>query len=436
MTWYLGVTVGSLNFLVEGPADPDDDPPELPAVLAASWTDSLLEDGAWPSIQNVSTGSLSVLFETAEEAAFITSTTVASMRLLLPGMGLTPAANIAGRCSEPKLTPHPRGVVAELLISDYLADLNEYSVGDSDYPIETVGDRLDRMFDDAGLTGPEEPEPAVGEFLMSFPLVARDKAPGPLLALAQEALGSGLYSSIDYLPPPSDPDDVYPGNLGLFELRPNLDTDYTNLDPTEPWVLVPLPRTTVNEGATINAGTVLFGGSWQRRRFTDTNTVHVITGNKVLGRASNRDGTEPRVLYRRSSQVANAENADALAEYLLPDTDYLPDWEAETFTIELDAAPEGYWPGQLRDWCTLANIQPRHNPSGSFLWAGTMTALTTSIDRGRLAATVTLSARPTDFALSLHGGFADTTEWDLDPFHGGHADTTEWDYAPDLGDAS
>lgn len=424
MTWRLEVTLGDLE-LEAVPRDPADDPPTLPGLLSASWFDSLVDDGGWPAIQEVSTGQLRIAFETALEAAEITATTPVSLRLYRGDPADALVATFAGRTTDVDLEPHPLGVVATFGLADYLADLAEHTRGDEFYPQENVMLRLDRMFTDAGLIPPVIPSPYGAS---AFTLAARDAAPASLLQLAQQAYGSGLFKENAL-----DPDE----DAVLFELRPNLDPTTWQPDPTEPWSQVVLERTAAGVPASIDAAAVQFGGRWSRSKFSDTNTVHVTTPDGGVVRVNNRDDDDLRVLYRRESQLVTAgATARVLARYLLPDPVYLPGWEADAFTIHPDRVDVDWWPGTLRDVRQLVNLQERHNPDGTTTWTGVVTALETIIDRGRLTAAVTLSARPTGDVTNLDGLHADSTVWDLDPFDGGAADTTLWDYDLDLGDAS
>lgn len=381
MTWRLEATVGDLEFTAT-PRAHDDPPPAPPALLTAAWFDSLVDEGAWPAIQEVSTGQLTLLFATAAEAAAIRSTTRVSLKLYRPADGTEPVATFAGRTSDPVLTPAPDGVEVTFGLADYLADLAEHTQGGEDYPEEFVHERLERIFEDSLLTPPPPPEPPPGQFLGSFFLVARPKAPATTLAIAQETIGSGLYGF----------------NIGvqqaqLYELRPNL-TPAGLLDPTTPWVQLPLPRDTPDSEATIPGSAVTLGASWSRSKFSDVNTVHIATGNNGVVRVNNRESGEPRVVYRRDTQLRDRGQAEEVARYLLPDEDFIPTWEADTFTVHLDRTADDYWPGHLRDVRTLTGIQERHNPNGTTTYKGVITATETRIERGRCTVDVTLSSRP------------------------------------------
>lgn len=388
MTWRLEATIGDLTFTVT-PREPDDPPPAPPALLTASWIDSLVDDGAWPAVQDVSTGQLTLLFATAAEAAAYRSTTPVSLQLYRPSDGTTPVATFAGRTTDPVLTPARDGVEVTFGLADYLADLGERTQGGYDYPQEGLIERLDRMFTDSNVTPPPWPPFATGGGQTSYPLAARPKAAASLLALAQEAVASTLQGpALDFS---GDPDD----DPILFEIRPNL-TPAGQLDPTAPWLQVELPRDTPDSTETIPAAAVTLGGTWSRSKFSDVNTVHVLTANGEVERVNNREATEPRVLYRRQTQLYNEGNAYAadLARYLLPDEAFVPGWEADTFTVHLDRTPDDYWPGHLRDVRTLTGLQERHNPDGTTTYKGVVTKIETRLDRGKVTADVTLSSRP------------------------------------------
>lgn len=426
MTWRLEVTLGDLE-LEAVPRDPTDTPPALPALLHASWFDSLVDDGGWPAIQEVSTGQLRVAFDTAAEAAAVDATTPVSMRLYRGDPADTLVAWFAGRTTDPEIEPwegDQTGVVATFGLADYLADLAEHTRGDEFYPQHNVMLRIDRMFTDAGLIPPVIPAPYGAS---AFTLAARDPSPASLLELAQEAYGSGMFKENAL-----DPDEA----AVLFELRPNVDAATFQPDPDEPWTQTVLTRTTDSVPESIDATSIEFGGRWQRSKFSDVNTVHVTTPDGGVVRVNNRDDDDRRVLYRRESQLLSAgTTARILARYLLPDPTYIPGWEADTFTIHPDRIGDDWWPGTLRDVRQLTNLQTRHNPDGTSTWTGVVTALETIVDSGRLTVALNLSSRPTG-DLDLDGLHADSTVWDLDPFDGGTADQTVWDFDLDLGDAA
>lgn len=380
--WTLHAIIGTTDLsetLFVGSAAPDDpDPVVLPKLVAANWRHQLVEDGSWPAIQDVSTGSVSIMFATAEEATDFGAGRPVYLRLLHPTADTTPVSTFSGRISNPDLVPHRLGVLATFPLTDYLADLREETSGEDDYPAGVDQyDQLVGLFTEVGLNPPERP--GAPDFAYGL-LRGRDPEPASLLTLAQETVAAALILS---------PDDEHL----LYELRPNLD-GFGGLDLVEPWVLAPLPRQAVESDGTLAAGTIVAGGKWTRTLFSDTNTVHILAGDKVVARANNRGPGDPAVTLRRSSQALSGAATADLAEYLLPDPEWVPGWEAEEFTIPLRKLAADEWPGQLRDVLTVTDIPVQHNPNGTTEWTGVLTALEVRVAEGKAHVGVNLSDRP------------------------------------------
>lgn len=409
--WRVEVTLGDLELEAEGPTfpTPDDGPPALPFLSGVRWFEALAHAGArWPATTDVSTGTLVVLFETAAEAEWVNSSTTVAVRFYSDTAASTPDATFHGRASDPTLQVHPSGVLASIVVTDYLADLEELTVGLVDWPSERSHVRLDRVFDEAGVPSPIDPGPGASDTFYPT-LAARSLAAVSALAYAQDLTGYMVIRS-------SAGSHVTFDNLSMVEVRPNITADlldtvapyelatliHHNLAPapglleevdgvwTITWPAMddttvmpasapisglpnpPIPATVVGNLA-IDAGVVRQEVAWTRRRDLDVDTVQVIrnAGNTV---SAALEDPVPVVQVVETEQTNDAPAQDT-ADFLLPQSAPGSSWAVDKFSVVLgEATPAGYWPGNLRDVRTVHSIPVRHNPDAKTWWTGVVVA--------------------------------------------------------------
>lgn len=395
--WRVTVDLGDLSLEAEGPTadDPDTDP-ALPVLLGVRWTETLATDGAlWPVGREVSTGTLTILFETAAEAEAITAATTVTVRFYSDTADTDPSTAFYGRASDPSLTVHERGVVASVVITDYLADLAELTAGTYDYPTEDHGTRLIRVFDDVGVTlqTQDQTTGAWSDFDNSpnqawwATLAARTASATSVLAYATDVLSWAVVHSVIVVPITLERlymDELVPvvdestGALLGFGLR-NLERD---VPARAPGVLVDdagvwrieWPDASDPLGSyVIDANDVLFSATWTRNRALDTDRVEVVRSNQAVVQASLDDAVP--ITARVETTITNNADADDTLAMLLPDDRPASTWQADKFTALLDdAAPAGWYPADLRTLVTLHGIEPRHNPTDSPWYHGVVWA--------------------------------------------------------------
>lgn len=98
-----------------------------------------------------------------------------------------------GRVSSVSARPHDLGVLYTVACVDYLADLAELTVGQTDYPRELVGTRLARIMADAGVGWADHPDAPFSGFPWGagvWFMAARSKSPTDALSLILETLNS------------------------------------------------------------------------------------------------------------------------------------------------------------------------------------------------------------------------------------------------------
>lgn len=99
-----------------------------------------------------------------------------------------------GRVSDVEATAHPSGrTLATVICTDYLADLNEITVGATDYPQETVGARFNRIGAETRLPGLNH-----DGFSTYGTLLAREAKAASALELLQETLADNAPWGSDY----------------------------------------------------------------------------------------------------------------------------------------------------------------------------------------------------------------------------------------------
>lgn len=406
MTWRVRVQVGDV-VIDATQLQPWEDPRaevELPALVELGWVDQL-ETDTWPAATGPSSGSAVIRFAEAADVAWVTTQTAVAIDFYREADDTTPVAGLYGRAAVPEFTPHSRGVDVRFTVTDYLGDLAEHTIGASTWPAEDAYTRLDRMFSLVGLPTPLIS--GVGADLALLPvLAARDPDPQNMLTLLRETLSWVVWTST-----------AGGGTtLRMREVRPNIDLSGTvnhGLDDTQPWVLATMDRTAdahlvlaldgdgelvpadpLPDWARIDAGWVLLGSTWARRRQADVNTVSVVLADKSRVEASDRGGMRG-ISTRRETQLVDSDDGQLLADYLLPDrTATLPPWEVARSTVKLDRTPEGWWPGRLGEVRVIEGVQPQHNPEGTDWVAGVIMALETRIAGGVAEVDVTLGSRP------------------------------------------
>lgn len=411
-------------------------PAVLPQLLEVRVTDELdTERRCWPLRRGPSTANLSVLMETAADAAEIGTTTPVVLRYYTDHLdtGAEPAWTFHGTTSDPVIRPHDRGVVVTLTCADYLAGLGQYTVGSSDWPAEDTEARINRMFAAVGITPPWLPPESSASYEWPV-LAARAAGAVSLLAEAQATLDQ---SALELRGGETNP---WGGALELFELRPMfrdeldpVDGDLTDWrdtpNPLQPWegvvledfVESPAPGVLREVGgvwvvefdpaadrghAVIPAGATSFDSTWNRRAGSDVNTLDVVwDGGKKVTRTSNKPDGAARVTERvEAPYLTTALDAADLGAALIPAyVSTEASWEADTFTVYLEHAPEGWWPrhvrayddrpGVLRAVMVLDGLQARHAPEGVTWWAGVLAFHEVTMTPGRVRLDLGLLAR-------------------------------------------
>lgn len=399
----LAIYTGTRSLVI----DPDADP-VLPQLTSVQWSHELeTDDDAWPRREAITTATLTILMETAAQAATIGPQSLVYCELLTE-LGGDTVDSFSGRASYPSIVPHELGVLVTITVTDYLIDLAAYMVGGADLPAELAADRINDMMG-GSLIVPETPwavmqaaRPANAVTLLDF---MRELVGGTMAELVV------LHVGIQY---------------AAYELRARLDGGY--LHPTNPWTLVRLdkrlfpdvpplllrenpdapgtyeayadPGDTDTAPAVIDGTCTTFDAQWAKRlNGPETiNTVHVKLANGHHVSVTNANVSEALVAYTRETQLDSGEttNATALAEFLLPDANDEPtsSWQAESFTVLLNETPDGWYPMPLRSIMALSDIQRRHHPEAKTYLAGVVTKLELSVAAGVATATVRLEGMP------------------------------------------
>lgn len=434
--WKVTVSIGSLDLEAVGPTEPDPmDLPALPVLTGVRWRDSLVGEGAlWPAPQDVSTGTLSVLFETAAEAEFISSATVVKVEFYSDSTAVTPDATFYGRASDPSLAVHDRGVLATIIITDYLADLGEDTVGMAARPAEGHLDRVLAMFTEAGRTA-RVYDPTfdtwadlVGATPYDAELAARSASATSLLAYLQDLLTWAVVHFVFGLPP------VESHTLVVHELGAEVDADGDllgfGLRPLERDVPAPAPGVMALDGGVwgiawpesgdalgalaVDANAVAFSATWNRNRDLDTDKVVVVLADQSI-RSASHPGVDTAVL-RFETQLTLAADADDTKDLYLPDTSPTSSWQADKFTVLLDHTEPGYFPAGLRTLVTLYDLEARHNPEGIPWWHGVVQAREVVLEGS--SATVDLTLLPGKNITGYFDGVSDNYQVkfsELDP---------------------
>lgn len=403
--WRVQLTVGSL--VVEGSSTDDEDTP-LPLVSHATWTDAL-EDG-WGARQAVSTGTITLAMATAEDAAVIQRGAPVVVDVFT-GAPEVLAARFAGRCSDPEITPHDLGVVVSLGLVDYLPDLGGYTV-DGALPEGSTFSRIFELASDAGLPSPYNAPgyPAPPSWRDPFDYFVHSdygwhKAEAATVRPYLQALQEFLETAPFGLDGWDAMDNPYPVETSFAEVRPNLLANGT-LHATHPWRLEYIPRVVpaVN-GGVLPAEWVRFGATWSRPEAT-YNTVVVTAANGSIYTAHHRQAGEAPVTRRIDSSLdgAHPTGVAELAGAALPPRAAVTDWQADSFTVWLDALDRpGYMP-MLRESLAVYGIPPHHHPNDRDGWTGVVGSRKLTMAEGRIDVELTLRRLGVDWTLATPPG--------------------------------
>lgn len=409
--WRMAVTIGDLALEAEGPTEPDpDNPPPLPALIGVTWTDTLAGDGAlWPAQADISTGTVTILAETAAELVDVSSATPVAVEFYADTADTEPAAALYGRASDPSLAVHERGVLASIVVTDYLADLAELTAGEYDYPSEDHYTRLIRVFDDVGIELQVQ-DPTTGSWSPlagssdAATLAARTASATSVLAYTADVLAWAVSHTVSMVPIElhdwtmrelvaiTDTAGALTG-YGLRMLA-NLQSGNASGPTYKRSTPAPAPGELVEDGGVwgivwpdtgdplgpyvVDANDVSFSATWARRRDLDIDRVEVVKSDDSVRRDSLPDAV-PITARVQTSLTSNADADDTLL-MLLPDARPATHWQADKFTVHLDLAAAGYFPAPLRTLVTLHGLEPRHNPDNSPYWHGIVWARTTTAE--------------------------------------------------------
>lgn len=399
--WTLRATIGGTTYTqqrVENP-DPDADP-ALPALVAVKWLHELEDGDGWPRARALTTAQVQLLVDEAADAADITPETVVHLELLTDELATTVVDSWSGRGSFPTIEPTELGCLVTISVTSYLLDLDGYMTGGAAMPAEEADARMAR---ELGLgIGGEWAE-----------LAARPADPISLLELARDTFSYGAAQT--------ELNPALPNKWRLFDFLPQTDAA-GQLDPVTPWgieqldvrVFSPAPLTLREnpdapgtyelwadpEGTAaayvIDGANTTMEAVWSRKvGGVRINTVHLVMADDTYVTASNAEPGDVIVAYTIETQLADAGEALEIATQLLPPTDALVDsgWEAESFTVVLDYAPDGWYVQPLREVMALGGIQRRHHPEGVTYWVGVVTSTELVASGGSASVTVQLEGR-------------------------------------------
>lgn len=398
----LAIYTGTRSLAIDPEADP-----VLPQLVSVSWTHELDDsDEAWPRREAMSTATVQLLMDEAEDAAWIGPQSIVLLELLTETGG-TVVDSFSGRPSYPTIVPHDLGVLVSITVTDYLLDLAGFMVGGAPMPAELAATRINSLMG-GSLIVPVAPwavllaaRPANAVSLLDF---MRELVYGTMAELLV------LHIGIRYI---------------AYELRPRLDGGY--LHATNPWHLVELQKRTYADPpplllrehpdypgtyeayadptdpdtapAVIDADVTTFGAEWRKRLETSVNTVHIKMADGTHVTATNAvPGTDQLIPYTRETQLdaTEADNALELAEFLLPERGNTPpqSWQADEFTVLLNETPDGWYPLPLREVMALGGLQRRHHPQRSTYMHGIVTKRHLDVSGGDARVTVRLEAQP------------------------------------------
>lgn len=436
VSYKLTLTIGTMVLTVQD----DDGPPDPDAVQIVDglWAaTAVADDQLWPA-QETDTAGFSLYAPNAGLLAGVVKQAPVIIRMRTPRDAfLGYELEMRGRVSDAVLRSHRQGCVMEVTVTDYrTSDLGELTVGDSPWPLETVKARMDRIFDELGLTlvgnafeagSPGDTaqvravdvdaQPALSliggyldtwvadeaTFLASVPYVDPNllsvQSPGYTLArkvlrptvwdangdVSEWYLVTTYGASYPAGPPWADtawfdlPADF--GDTGGGEYGVVLDTD--------PAVRAPQ----LVDGAYVD----LASASYTQKRAQQPNRVGVsywTTGGTVERVSYRSNGVLPAVTARFPSDLVTAADSARAASLYLPDPGGT-DWYADTFTWRWGRDPfasDGVRVPVVGDPCTVAPVQDRHSPLERPWYTGIVTARTFTFDRANPV--MSLTVRP------------------------------------------
>jgi hypothetical protein len=438
-----GLTGIALDVEAEGPLDDPIPAPVPPSLTALRVTDEL-EEG-WPAARALGSGSFSVAMAKASDAAALQSGQFAVIQVWLPGEAPSNAYTWSMVIGDPEVTPRDYGVDVTVPMADLWSLFTE-TVGLSDRPQEDARTRINAWWTESGREGTL----IAFESGQTWPTLAA--RPASAMTLQDAIRGTLAYC-------------VRTGTMGkyLFEAVPNAlgvaIVDYAGLEtvvvteglsysrqtpilaaPTlgvltlvgGVWTFAPMTPDPDDRAEVIGALEVVREGSWGRAMGTAVNTIDVVKANKALVTYVLDDGREARIRKRYETDLVDTSAATDLAViHLTDDWDSAEAWEVESYRVAINATPDGWLPGDLRDVRALVGIVAKWHPDGRTWWAGVIRARTFTYGGRDLYVDLSLASRPLDSSHSLRGSTdVGSVGWyagfPTDRFHGLPAGMT-WD---------
>ena len=398
-TWTVKATLGSDTFTQQRDWDED---PTLPALMSVEWTHELdiADADAWPVPDQLTTATVTLLMAEAADAAEFSPVMPCHLEFYADAAAATVVDSFDGRGSFPVIEYHPRGVLVTVTVVSYLMDLDAYLTGGGAMPAEEVDDRLNRELG-FGLSG---------EWM---DLAARPIGGITLLELARETLGYGLHN--DEVNP------ALPDRWEMYQLIQNVDAA-GNLDPFFPWGVGLVPRRVFSSAPlqlrenpddpgtyelwadpddpdtadlVIDAQNVLAALRLTRSIDRSVNTVSVEMADGTYATATNHQEAGEFVIatQRTGTELATFAEGLALAEFLLPEGTDPSEWEADAFTVNLDATPDGWYPQPLRSVMAVGGVPRMYHPERLTYLAGVTSRIALSVTQGTAQVTITLDSR-------------------------------------------
>jgi hypothetical protein len=426
--WTVEVTLGPDTFTQQRAPDAD---PTLPCLLSVEWSHELdlSEADAWPVPDEFTTATVVLLMERASDAAHYSPVMPCHLAFYTDDPATTPVDTFDGRGSFPVIDWHPLGVQVTITVVSYLLDLDAYLTGGGTMPAEQADARLNRELG-FGLSG------------TWMDLAARDVGGISLLELARETLG---YALVDVGVNPS-----LPASWEMYQLVQNVDAA-GNLDPFFPWGIGEVPRRVFSSAPlqlrenpddpgtfelwadpddpataslVIDADTVAQQLRLTRSIDRSINTVSVELADGTYATATNHQEAGEFVVatQRTGTQLATFAQALVLAEFLLPEGTDPSEWEADAFTVVLDATPADWYPQPLRSVMAVGNVPRQAHPDELTYLVGVVSRLNLAVASGSAQVTVTLDSRrvisdtPTALSIDEVPQDIDTVSGTIDSF--------------------
>lgn len=396
----------------------EDDDPQDPDYGSTFVVDGLtvasqLDDSQlWP-MQPSGVISFAVFGPTFDDVSAIVRGALVQFRWTTPRTNPLARLTFDGRVTDARVKPHPLGVVVEVTAMDLFTTDLDVVVGDTPWPEEDIGTRLDRIMALLGTTVTYNYNAAVpGAAALTRPIVrARDIDAQPALALVRNLLESWVldYTAVLKASGSLDAGTDYPdgtgyacmwlepviaggvvtgweanvrfaafdaGSGGMFEL-PGMFGDTTPDGAPGYGVTIPDHGTDRADTAISTDYVDLSGTAFTQRKGVRPNKIYAqywVAGVEASKSAGN--GLLPQVSVRLSSELTGVTGptcADRMAALYLP----VPagsDWYADTLHYRLyaDDDPNRTVP-RVRDLIAVAPIQDMHNPLERPWYAGLVT---------------------------------------------------------------